>query len=87
MGIRFPRPLDLGSTTEIRLADMRDWQVGQGGQRPGVSGADRSGPMAAVLVRDESERPNPERTIRIRFDIFKFEPSDLRWTLGIEGLA
>jgi hypothetical protein len=43
-----------------------------------VSMADRPDPMAGVRVRDKSERPNHERTVRIRFDLFKSGPSNLR---------
>jgi hypothetical protein len=34
--------------------------------------------MAGVQVRDEFELPDPERTVTIRFDLFKFGTSDLR---------
>ena len=52
--------------------------MGQGGKRPGVSEADRLGQMVGAQVRDEPERPDPERTVRIRFDLFKSGPSDMR---------
>jgi hypothetical protein len=52
--------------------------VGQGGKWPRVGGADNMGPMAGVRVRDESEQSDPERTVRIRFDLFESGPSDLR---------
>jgi hypothetical protein len=41
-------------------------------------GADRPGSMAGAWVRDKPERPDPERTIRIRFDLFKSGLSNLR---------
>jgi hypothetical protein len=45
---------------------------------PGVSEADRPGLMAGMRVRDESERPDPERMVGISLDLIKPGPPDLR---------
>jgi hypothetical protein len=54
--------------------------VGQGRQRPGVSGADRPGSMAGVRVRDESERLDPEWTVEIWSSLIEVRPSDPGWS-------
>jgi hypothetical protein len=54
--------------------------VGQGKQRPAVSGANMPGPMAGVRVREESERPDPERTAEIGSGLIESRPSAPRWT-------
>jgi hypothetical protein len=52
--------------------------VGQGRQRPRVGEGERPGQMAVVRVRDESKRPDPERTVGISLDLIKPSPPDLR---------
>jgi hypothetical protein len=52
--------------------------VGQGGQRPRVNGADNPGPTAGALVREESERSDPERAVGISFDLNEPGPPDLK---------